>query len=615
MQESLSGLRKILTFGLIGAIGCLAGAIVGEVFLFLARAAPPPPPQVDVCFLLDVTASMQPQIDGVRRGITSFADELSKRKLDSRFGVVAFRDRFRGEEPEILSFRDGAFTADTAEFRQQVERLRAQGGGDAPESSLDAVVTGTEQPFRKDATRVLVLITDAPPKVPDKSTPSVSAAEEALRKGGINQLHLVIDRVDENIYARLQEAAPGEIFPLDSISGGIGNFDRLLPIVGAKIAERTLKGLQSTSGLARSTGALLFILCVWTALLVVGLSLALICGQNVYLHRPAWNPRDATIGIIGAVGAGVVAGGLGQLLYGIWPDIAVLEFIARVAAWAVLGCLVGRGMALFVPNLAPRPALIGGAIGGALAAIAFVIMSAIMGEVLGRLLGAIILGFCIGAMVALIEYAVRSAWLEVRYGQKEVIHVSLGATPVRVGSNTAACTVFARDARPIALEYKLTDGKIFCTDYATEMTSLVEPGAEKQVGNVVVTVRTSAHAAPVATSGVRAPVAPPPPPGAARTPPPIAPTPLASAPIAAPAPATTAAPAPPQPARAGILPAPPPPRVPRATTPTPVAAAPSTPVVPAPSAAAPPAASPAPAPAAQTGVIPPPPPPPLPKKP
>ena len=534
--------KKASLFGSLGAAGGLLGAIVAEVLMWLLAPAAPPPPAVDVLFLLDVTSSMQPQIDGVRKGITQFADALSNRKLNARVGLVAYRDRIAKEEPQVLKFETGTFTSTMGDFEQQVKGLQAAGGGDLPESTLDAVVLGAGQDFRPEATRVIVLITDAPPHIPDKMTKSVAEAAGALRQGKIDQLHLVIQKRDQNVYHPLQESSPGELFLLEDIAGGVSNFDSILPVVGEKIAEQALKSLQSTAVYAGSSyGRLLLIACLWTALLALGVSLALIGGQNMYLHRPILDPKQAVAGTIGGLAAGIIAGGAGQLFFSAAASIAALEFLGRIAGWGILGALVGWGMSYFVPNLGVRAARIGGGIGGALAALGFVIAAAIVGQMLGRFVGAAILGFCLGIMIVLVEAATRTLWLEVRYGEREIINVTLGATPVTIGSNNRACMIYAREARPLAFQYKIENGNVVCVDYAKESSAVVVTGDQKQIGNVVVTVRAGAQGARGAAAAPAAftvPLAPPPPPppraAASRAPvpaPPPAPRPAPSQPV------------------------------------------------------------------------------------
>jgi Ca-activated chloride channel family protein len=108
-QITLRKASKPLLFGLCGASGCLIAAILGELFLKFALPPAIAPlaeehPVVDIMFVLDVTGSMQEEINGVKTGIQQFAQELSKRKLDAEVGLIAFGDRFNGEEPQTLQF-------------------------------------------------------------------------------------------------------------------------------------------------------------------------------------------------------------------------------------------------------------------------------------------------------------------------------------------------------------------------------------------------------------------------------------------------------------------------------------------------------------------------------
>jgi hypothetical protein len=161
----------------------------------IAGAAEPAPPAAapqmraktkgvaDVVFLVDVSGSMAPIIDALRRNIETFVDSLSSGDAnnaapvrDWRGKVVGYRD-FEAAQVEGLQWlEDQPFVRDTAALKAQLARLQAQGGGDEPESLLDAlykVATMEASPkgaqsedagkwrYRSDAARVVVVFTDA----------------------------------------------------------------------------------------------------------------------------------------------------------------------------------------------------------------------------------------------------------------------------------------------------------------------------------------------------------------------------------------------------------------------------------------------------------------------
>lgn len=520
-------IRKAALFGGIGALGCLLGALVGEPLFRLIPSAREP--GVDVLFVLDATSSMQGQIDGVQRGIMEFAAQLSRRGFDERVGLVAFRDEFEGESPDILDFGGSPFTADYIAFSRRVSRIHATGGGDVPESSYDAIRVASRQPFRDASTRVLVLITDAPPLIPDRRTARIEEVLDDLDRGGVSQVHLVIRSDDRHAYTPLQATHPGEVFDLATVARGTGGFDRLLPVLGEKIAAATMRGLASSAAVDRSYAPRqLGITAIWTGLLACGVALALVAGQNHYLHRPLLTPRQAIVGLAGGMVVGSLAGGLGQLV-GLVPQFLLptttsassmsggLVLAGLLIGWALLGGLLGRGLAAFVPNLGIVPATLGGVGGGLAAAVGFLVTASMAGDLAGRFLGASLLGFCIGVMIALVEAATRDWFLEVRYGLREIIRVSLGDTPVTVGGDRRACTVLAPTShRPLAYKYWVVDNAVHLLDFATERVTTVGAGDERTVGTATLTVR-SGTAGPGGSAGPRPPApAPPPPPPPAR---------------------------------------------------------------------------------------------------
>ena len=490
-----------------------------------------PRPMVDIAFALDVSGSMTWAINGVRKGAQRFAGELSRAKVDARFGLVAFRHHLNGSGYlQTLRFKDrNPFTPDPIEFSQEVAPLRASGGGSPGESSLDGVAEAAALPFRIKSTKVILLISDEEPCVPDGKVRSVKEAADLLKSSRIDQLHLVVRSSDLLDFQDLRAGAPGEVFDLERVVDPSGDaFARLLPelsrviataAVSAKPPEAQLavapppatlpasEGLQSSRAYdARAQGQLLFAISVWTAAIAAAISLALAAVQYLSLNRRP-SAKALLLSLGGGALAGLVGGAVGQGLFMLASGNPLAAALFRVVGWAALGGLAGCGLAFVVPNLQKPHGLVGGLLGGGIGAVGYMLAAYIgLGDFVGRLAGALILGFFIGLMVALVEAVLRRAWLEVRFGGGEVIAVNLGPEPVKVGGDGQQCAVWARGAPPVALRYWLRGPQVFCHDVATGQERAVAGGDYRRAGGVEVTVRTSASGTAQAT-GTRPTVA------------------------------------------------------------------------------------------------------------
>ncbi|HEY0073574.1 MAG TPA: VWA domain-containing protein, partial [Abditibacteriaceae bacterium] len=480
---------KPILFGLNGALGCLLGALLGEfVLAFLLPPPPPPAPAVDLMFVVDRTGSMTKEIEGVKDGIGQFAEEFNARGLQSRTGLLAFGDRFSRSrsEPHILSFNGERFTDDTEAFRAEVSRIDQVGGGDRPESSYDALAEAARQPFRPEAKKIIVLITDAPPQRPDKEIQDPATIFQLFKERGIDQFHIITKTEFMEFFTPLQSAAPGQSFVLEE--DGRSGFDQILVGIGSRIAEsiRSVSGNRQFS--ADQFRQVLLVTALWTALLAAGISLWLIVGQKLYLRQPlSWNRFDKQIifGALGGLFAGFMAGGAGQWLF----TGAGQSETARVISWTILGACIGWGLSCFVPNLARGKAALGGALGGFVGVLAFLLLSNMLAEWLGRLSGAAILGFCIGLMLALIELVTRHAWIEVAHGDNETWIVNLGEAPLRVGSREIS-EIYIRNVEPDAYRFRLEKGQVHRETIATGESLEMRNGETLTVGETVLTLRT-----------------------------------------------------------------------------------------------------------------------------
>jgi hypothetical protein len=140
-------------------------------------AAPPPAPRgltyaVDIVFCIDVTGSMTPILDAVKANALRFYDDVQQnltakgKNVDElRVRVVAFRDLVADGEAAMEESPFFSLPAELSAFSEFVNGLRAEGGGDAPESGLEAVALAMSSPWttRGDRRRqVIVVWTDQP---------------------------------------------------------------------------------------------------------------------------------------------------------------------------------------------------------------------------------------------------------------------------------------------------------------------------------------------------------------------------------------------------------------------------------------------------------------------
>ncbi len=138
----------------------------------------------DLVFVVDVSGSMATCIDALRKNIEAFIDSLSRGDgnnvapvRDWRGKVVGYRDFEAAEADGLPWIVDNPFVRDVGALKSQLGLLKAEGGGDEPESLLDTLYkvasmqaspkgSQTEDPekwrYRSDAARVVVVFTDAP---------------------------------------------------------------------------------------------------------------------------------------------------------------------------------------------------------------------------------------------------------------------------------------------------------------------------------------------------------------------------------------------------------------------------------------------------------------------
>jgi hypothetical protein len=154
-----------------------SGAVAAPAAEQTSLAAPPPAPRglsyaVDIVFCVDVTGSMTPILDQVKANALRFFSDVQSnltakgKNIDElRVRVVAFRDIVADGEAALQESPFFELPAEQAGFSAFVNGLVAEGGGDAPESGLEAVALAMTSPWttRGDRRRQVVVVwTDQP---------------------------------------------------------------------------------------------------------------------------------------------------------------------------------------------------------------------------------------------------------------------------------------------------------------------------------------------------------------------------------------------------------------------------------------------------------------------
>jgi Mg-chelatase subunit ChlD len=530
------------------ASGSAGGERVPDTAEFNVEVMRLPTPEADILFVLDLTGSMGFAIDGVKKGIRQFADALKKQDVDARVGLVGFRDIEEDRErPFVMRVNDETFTRDYEAFQQELQKQTARGGGDEPESSLQGLALASQQSFRPNAARVLVLITDASPKIHKNEKPStVGETIDELTKNKMSQVHLVVRQVDyDRSYKPVGDKFRGTFIDLTMVNEKSDAFVGILSKLGDDISRITtsaaeppppkgpaplppataaklppplppatttkrpavakvilpparppvVRAVQSTQTYAETDRTrLLLAIAVWTMVIAGCISLLILAGQEFYTRRAWVTPGAGGRCVAGGLLAGLVGGVAGQVFFQATSGGTAWDLVSRVLGWGLLGGLIGGCMSLFVPNLKWTRGLLGGVLGGVLGAAGFLLVSLAAGSLPGRWIGAAVLGFCIGLMVALAELVFRRWWLEIAFGPREVRTVTLGTAAIAIGGDERLVSVFVSDSPPVTLRYRVEGGRVLCEDVVAEQTVEAAPGESRTLGRVTVTVRSAASA-------------------------------------------------------------------------------------------------------------------------
>jgi hypothetical protein len=180
--------------------------------------------KLDVVFLLDATGSMSDEIAQLQNNILSISQQIDDMgDVDVRYGLVHYRDRGDDYVSRVFDF-----TPDVTAFQSELNRVKADGGGDTPEALNDGLHDALQTVgWRGDNTIKLVfLVADAPPHLDYAN--DYNYADEMLYAGeqGI-KIHPIassgLDPVGEYIFRQIGQTTMGRFIFLTYSNGTSGS--------------------------------------------------------------------------------------------------------------------------------------------------------------------------------------------------------------------------------------------------------------------------------------------------------------------------------------------------------------------------------------------------------
>lgn len=145
-----------------------------EDYVYYADVSSSP---LDLAFVIDVTGSMEDDIDSVKASATDIVNLVATQFPDSRIGLATYRDHpvWPYGDPGDFPYRENLnFTADGSAAVAAIQALSVDGGADWDESVYSAVIGAMQNSalggWRTDAAKVIIQMGDAPPHDPEPVT-------------------------------------------------------------------------------------------------------------------------------------------------------------------------------------------------------------------------------------------------------------------------------------------------------------------------------------------------------------------------------------------------------------------------------------------------------------
>lgn len=168
--------------------------------------------QVDIVFVVDTTGSMTDVISNVANNIIEFSDVLVREyNVNANFSLVDYKDITEDGKDATKIVKNGTsnWFTETVDFQREVGALAVDGGGDLPETPIDALECARRLHYRTGISKHIVLVTDAGYKVDNGYGVSSMQEEIELLKNNGMTVSVVTNSDARDEYQDLYEGTGG----------------------------------------------------------------------------------------------------------------------------------------------------------------------------------------------------------------------------------------------------------------------------------------------------------------------------------------------------------------------------------------------------------------------
>jgi hypothetical protein len=177
---------------------------------------------LDVLFLIDSTGSMSDEIARLQDSIQQIAARIDRLpgQPEVRFAMTIYRDR-----GDLFVTRTFDFTPDVKRFSQALAEVRADGGGDTPESVNEALYRAIHAPEWRsgDTVKLVFLVADAPPHLDYAQDYDYAVEMQEAAQRGIKVFCVASSGLDdqgEYIFRQIAQFTQGRFIFLTYAPGG-----------------------------------------------------------------------------------------------------------------------------------------------------------------------------------------------------------------------------------------------------------------------------------------------------------------------------------------------------------------------------------------------------------